>query len=298
MKRRSRGFSSVEILTSLTIGALLLGSLYRVVDQSMSLHNKVSRDSRTLIHLQFAMDRMVRHVKFSPRVILPLTTGTPRDVFAVALPESVDRDRDGYADADNDHDFLIDEDPGADMTNDGEAGIMGIDDDGDGIIDNGPTIDRSHDDDEDGTTNEDPANGVDDDGDGSIDEDAHDDQNGDNAAGRDGIDDDRDGFTDESSAADDDEDVDTDEDWIDPVVYRLVGTDLVERLPVPWDVDGDFQQTGSDFIESVVANDVSAFSVLRSRTATTDLLELTLTVLDSEGQAVSLTTTVRVGGAL
>jgi hypothetical protein len=296
--RRSRGFSSVEILTSLIMGALLLGSLYRVVDQSMGLHNQVSRDSRTLSHLQFAMDRMVRHIKFSSRVILPLTAGTPRDVFAVALPASVDRDRDGYADADNDRDGLVDEDPGSDMTNDGEAGIAGIDDDADGIVDNGSVIDRDHDDDEDGSTNEDPLNGIDDDGDGRIDEDAHDDQNGDGAAGRDGIDDDRDGFTDESAAADDDEDVDTDEDWIDPVVYRLEGTDLVERLPLPWDVDGDFQQTGRDYVENIIANDVSAFSVTRSRTATADLLELRLTINDAQGQAVNLTTTVRVGGAL
>jgi hypothetical protein len=61
-------------------------------------------------------------------------------VLAVALPPTLDRNGDGFADADNDHNGIADDDLPADETKDGAAGIKGIDDDGDGTADNGSGI--------------------------------------------------------------------------------------------------------------------------------------------------------------
>ena len=79
-------------------------------------------------------------VEASTRLMVPLevTTAT-RDVLAVALPPGLNRNGDGYADADNKN-GVVDDDLPADETNDGGAGIIGIDDDGDGLVDNGASF--------------------------------------------------------------------------------------------------------------------------------------------------------------
>ena len=38
------------------------------------------------------------------------------------------------------------------------------------------------------------------------------------------------------------------EDWYDPVVFYLNGDNLMQRTPVPWDVNGGGFVTGLDFI--------------------------------------------------
>ena len=81
-------------------------------------------------------------------------------------------------------------------------------------------------------------------------------------------------------------------------MYRLVGTTLIERIPVPWDTDGDFTQTGSDYVENTVLDNVTAFSAARTNTAATELLALKITIADDSGNPRMLSTTVRVGGAL
>ena len=50
---------------------------------------------------------------------------------------------------------------------------------------------------------------------------------------------------DEGAVADDDEDGSSDEDWYDPLVFYLAGSSLVQRTPVPWDVDSSGSVTGA-----------------------------------------------------
>jgi hypothetical protein len=197
--------------------------------------------------------------------------------------------------------MTIDEDLPNDNQHDFFPGIMLIDDDGDGTVDEGTGW---ADDDEDGAENEDPLDGIDNDGDGSIDEDPATDNNGDGCSGLCGVDDDADGSIDESSADDDDEDGNTFDDPYDPVVFYLQSGSLVERMPAPWDTDGisvpDGPVDGRDYIESVIAENVTRFRVERLDDGNVvEVIELTLELTSPlTGESVSLQSQVRVGGAL
>lgn len=221
-----------------------------------------------------------------------------RDVLAVTLDPTLDRDKNGWADADNDKDGQIDEDVGSDNNNDLAAGIYGIDDDNDGNIDESDKEDDDEDEDNTGNKDEDPVNNIDDDGDGSIDEDFSADVNGDEFAGLAGQDDDNDGSTDESNKEDDDEDEDNtgkkDEDWFDSVVFFLNGTTLMQRIPNLDPVDG------TDYTEHPIAENVSQFLVKRMMggDGKTVLVDFTLELTPPGGKPISLNTRIRVSGGL
>ncbi len=149
--------------------------------------------------------------------------------------------------------------------------------------------------------NEDRINGTDDDGDGIADEDPGADNNGDGCPGTCAVDDDADGALDEGAAADDDEDGVSDEDWYDPLVFYLAGSTLMQRTPVPWDENASGTVTGSDYVEQVIAANVTRFRVERIPLGggRAQLIDLTLALTDPQtGETVSLNTRVRVGGAL
>ena len=114
------------------------------------------------------------------------------------------------------------------------------------------------------------------------------------------VDDDGDGQVDEGNSADDDEDGIVDEDWLDAVVFYMQGGTLVERHPVPWDETANGFISGRDFIESVIAENVTRFRVERpvASSAGQQLVDLTLELTGPTGSVVSLTSRVRVGGAL
>ena len=144
---------------------------------------------------------------------------------------------------------------------------------------------------------EDPFNGVDDDADGSVDEDPGADNNGDGAPGIAGVDDDGDGNIDEGSADDDDEDGQSDEDWFDPVVFYLQGSSLTERRAVPWDESGDSLVSGRDYVESTIADNVTLlrFERVALSGGQQQLIDITLTLSDSDGDAFNLNARVRLG---
>lgn len=284
------------MLLALAAAAILMAALGGAVSGSLRTWSVVRERHDLVRQARFAMDQMVSALHATPRLLLPLpeNPATPyaesiRDVLAVALDPTLDRDGDGFADADNDEDGRLDEDSGNNLTKDGVAGIQGIDDDGDGAVDEGGGAD----DDEDGVNNEDPINGIDDDGDGAVDEDPGGDLNGDGSPGVVGIDDDGDGSTDEGNTNDDDEDGQTSEDWVDVRVFFLNGSNLMERTP---NVD---PADGSDFTESTIAVGVTQFRVervARGPTARTVLVDLSLELTGPSGEKVSLGSRVRIRG--
>ena len=295
--RSEAGLSLVEVLLALAISAVLIAALGGVVGPTLNAWEVAQRDNRLTREARFAVDRMTAAVRGTSRLFIPRAddpntaySESLRDVLAVALDPTLDRDGDGFADADNDKDGQVDEDYGHDSNWDNRNGIRGIDDDGDGLVDEGPAGD--HDDDEDGQEDEDPINGLDDDGDGAIDEDPGDDMNGDGEPGVAGVDDDLDTFTDEGSSHDDDEDGAINEDWIDTVVYFLNGTTLMERIP---DID---PADGRDFSESPIAENVNLFEVERLPPAAGDravLVKIRLELATPEGESVLLESRARVG---
>ena len=327
--QKQRGITLVELLITVAIATLLIAGLSGIVSIGLQSEDAIRERNDLTQQARFAMQRMVAAVHGTRRLMLPLADNPNTDwsehvreesvpakvpegsskkataVLAVTLSVTQDIDEDGFMDADNDKDGLIDEDIGFDNNDDNQPGIAGIDDDGDGLVDESSKEDDDEDEDTAGTKDEDPLNGIDDDADGSVDEDFGADMNNDQQPGLEGVDDDADGTKDESNKEDDDEDEDDrgtkDEDWFDTVVFYLRAGKLIERLPAFGDVNGDGSVTGADYTESVIADNVTRFRVERiprgdDRALRVDL-KLELKNPDSD-KIIELQTQVRIGGGL
>ncbi len=317
-RRLSAGFSLIELLFVLAISGLLLAGMQGMIGTVLKTEDAIGLRNDSLQQARYAMQQMLNAVRKTRRLMLPLGENpatawseSVRDVLAVTLDPSLDRDKDDWADGNNDKDFLdlnnngtrnageperIDEDPGGDLSWDLAAGIIGIDDDGDGLIDEehtgtGPL---GEDDDEDGTANEDGWENGDEDGDGSLDEDPKKQMNSDGLPGIGGVDDDGDGTVDEGDKNDDDEDGAVNEDWFDPVVFHLNGSTLLQRIPDINPVDG------TDYTEYPIAENVSDFVVKRipGNNGSTVLVDISLTLSPPGGEPVTLNSRVRVGSGL
>jgi prepilin-type N-terminal cleavage/methylation domain-containing protein len=315
-KYTQTGLTLLETLIAVAIAGILIAAISGFINTALNAGQSTHMQNDTLQQARFAMQRMNRAVSKSRQLRIPLGENTTtawsesvRNVLAVSLDPTLDRDKDGWADANNDKDYLdvnksgirdageperIDEDFDLDSNSDGKPGIMNIDDDGDGTIDEGSGAMARHDDDEDGNADEDPINGLDDDNDGAIDEDPHVDMNGDGKAGVISVDDDLDGTIDESSQDDDDEDGAVIEDWEDDQVFYLNGTTLMERLPNINAADG------TAYTEYPIADNVSQFRVERvlGANGSTVLVDIALTLSPSNGQPFSLNTRVGIGSGL
>lgn len=313
------GVTLVELLVTLTVGALLLVGFQQLFSTALTINNAQREEAELLRQARFAMSRIVETARSSPILLVPTQdragTNWPENireqtvpasppvgdsvlataVLAVTMPASWDIDQDGIADADNDGDGRVDEDWPDDITNDGEPGVRLVDDNGDGRVDEG-FFAAADDDEYFSFSNEDPVNGLDDDGDGNIDEDPPADMNDDNAPGVAGVDDDGDGSVDEGDDRDDDEDGQHDEDWLDPIVFAVQGSTLIERRAVPWDTNGDTVVTGADFVESVLAEHLTLFRVEASVSGSGDqLVDVTLTLTAESGAQVSVQRQIRIG---
>ena len=315
---RSQGFTLVELVLSVALGAMLLLGFQRLITSSLSVDDALASQTAATNNIRFAMKRMSQAVAGSQRLVLPLSddpgTNWPENVreqtdpptapigdstlatavLAVTVPPSWDANQDGVPDVDNDADGRYDEDWGYDNNNDADDGIRGIDDNGNGEVDE---FFFGTNDDESGGYDEDPIDGFDKDRDSSVDEDTGEDMNGDFQPGIGGVDDDGDGSVDEGSRDDDDEDGVSNEDWQDSLVFYLQGNSLIERRAVPWDTDSDTDIDGRDFVESVIAENVRSLRFERIPTTAdqTPHVSIALTLADNQGQVTQLATTVRLG---
>lgn len=324
-RMRHSGYTLVELLMALSLAAVVLAGLGGVTSMALSTYAAVSEKEALLVEARFAMDQMVRTASLSRQILLPLHDKALSDwpenireqtvpasppigsstlataVLAVTVPTAQDLDGDGFPDADDDRDGLIDEDLPDDADYGFSSGIYLIDDGGDGQVDEDSFGYTGDDDEYFLVGQEDPINGADDDADYNVDEDPPADNNGDGCPGRCGVDDDGDGQVDEGSSADDDEDGSEDEDWLNPVVFHLTGDVLVQRTPVPWDETGASGVTGRDFVVHPIAEHVTRFRVERMPVLLGDPesveLLLELTGPDS-GEVVQVETRVRIGGGL
>ncbi len=315
------GFTLVEMLIATALAGLLIAGLNGVIGQALTIQDSVSEKNDLTQQARFAMEQMVRVAGHSRLLLLPLSDNPSTNwrenmreqtvpaslpegsstrataVLAVTLPLYFDLDADGYADADDDRDGRIDEDLPANRTYSQSPGIYLIDDDGDGAVDEG----SANDDDESSTGNEDLVNGIDDDADNSVDEDPPPDMNADGCSGICGVDDDNDNLIDEAAVEDDDEDGQSNEDWLNAVVFYLDNGTLIQRTPVPWDENASGGISGKDFIVEPIAGNVTRFRVERLLSAggRAQLIDLTLELNSPvSGVSVSLHTQARLGGAL
>ena len=78
--------------------------------------------------------------------------------------------------------------------------------------------------------------------------------------------------------------------------FYLSSSDLIERIPVPYDVTGDGSISGRDYLEEIIAHDVVELGFERLDTSTTpELVRIVLKLENEEGERVELETTIRVG---
>jgi len=307
-----QGVTLLELLMVVAISALLIAGMQGLIGTGLNAESSTRTQNNTMQQARFAMQSMVNAVSGTRRLLLPLGENpatawseSVRNVLAVTLDPRIDRDQDGWADANNDKDYLdvnnngtrdlgeperVDEDFSNDSNDDNAPGISGIDDDGDGNIDEGGTFDN----DEDGFEYEDGQNHVDDDDDGSVDEDLSQDMSMDNEPGIGGVDDDYDGNVDEGFTNDDDEDGSRSEDWQDPVVYFITDTTLMQRIPNINPVDG------TDYTEYPIADNVTQLQIerLMGNDGETVLVDITLQISPPDMEAINLNTRVRVGASL
>ncbi len=258
-KQASSGLTLVEVLVSVVIYSIIMGGLYQVVSAAMVTWNGRKEREQLRSEGEWAMEEMVRHVRGSAWVLLPLIDTTPRSVLAVA-EEILDVNQDGVLDGDNDGDGRVNEDWSDDLTGDGEAGIIGIDDDFDGTTDEG----NDRNDDEESGDLDDPIDGSDNDGDGRIDEDPI------------------------GTGVDEDGDGTDDEDPVEPVVFYYDSTNkrLIERLP-------EYSTaTPADFTEVTIANNVARFEVERITSNSGVLIKIKLNLETATSNEISLNTRV------
>ncbi|OIN05584.1 PilW family protein [Oceanisphaera psychrotolerans] len=337
---RQQGLTLPELLGAVAILSLLMAGLGGLIGSALELQSAGQTKNTLAQEARFALARMTESVQNSHRLLLPLADNlatswsehirvetvpaSPPEgsstlataVLAVTLSPRQDLDGDGWADANNDKDFLdrnnngqrdpgeaerIDEDLDADNTLDGAPGIIGIDDDGDGSVDESSATNPARDNDEQGGHGDDPQGNGDQDGDGAIDEDMPADMNQDQKPGLAGIDDDFDGLIDEGSINhDDDEDGLAGEDNFEPVVYYLSGDQLIERWPAFSDQNGDSLVDGRDYTESVIAKGVTLLRIERVPLGggRAQLVDITLTLTQDADNSISLQRRVRLGGGL
>lgn len=294
----SAGFSLIEMMAAVAVTAILVLGLANVVNNTLAVNEQVRQRNQLAREARFAMSRMVAAVHGTRLLLVPQREKTStvhaesiRDpgVLAMTIDPTIDRDLDGFVDADNDKDGRIDEDLAGDATNDDAAGVYLIDDDNNGAIDDSWPED---DDEAFWTADEDPIDGLDNDGDGVVDEDPRGDMSADDAPGLAGVDDDGDGEIDEGHKNDDDEDGTNNDDWLDVVAFYLQGNQLFERRP---NIDPD---DGQDQTARVIADDVGDFRVelLPKDDNRQDLVDIQLR-LGTPPISVTLQQRVRVGGA-
>jgi len=304
LKGNSGGFTLVEILIALAFASILVVGTLGLATPALDSYHYSQARSDLVMQGNFAMEQMIDAVTKTRRLLLPLADNPDtsqneslRDLLAVTLDPLIDRNHDGYADANNDKDFFdtngnairdadelenIDEDIPPDNTNDSRPGIIHIDDDNDGLTDEWWFLGTMYtDNDEDGQTREDHIDGYDNDGDSSIDEDIprKNDQEGGDA-----------------NTYDNDGDGLKSEDWLDPVVFYVSGdgTRLLQRIPVVNAADG------ATFTEhALVQADSISLTVQRLTSLPGDrgdLVEITLQLDHSPGGKVLLQSRIRAGG--
>ena len=267
--RNEKGLTLLELLISIAILAIVVGSATLFTSTSINTQRQGTARSKLYLEGLLAMERMGSGIRRCTYFLIPNAQGPKRDILAFS--GKVNEDKDFYF---NDPLFpRIDEDPDHDMNLDDKPGIRGLDDNGNGFVDDGG---GKEDDDEDLSKNEDMLDGVDNDGDGNIDEDFNRDANGDNRPGIAGIDDNGNGLVDDGvDREDDDEDLSKNEDPLNASIYMFdSGSNTLREL---------FPHTGET---TDLSQHVTFFQVTYEAPERI-LIELTLSGNDGENVAFS-----------
>ena len=109
----SSGFTLLELLISIAILSIIMLGLQQVMGTALSAHRRTTEKTELLAQARYAMERMVMFVQETDQIAIP---AVDRLVVNERLLDTYDNDLhiylfegDGYLDADNDHNGLVNE---------------------------------------------------------------------------------------------------------------------------------------------------------------------------------------------
>ena len=108
------GLTLIELLISIAILSMIMIGLYQAMGTALSAHRETSSKTDLLQRARYAMERMVMFVQQTDTIYIPSADTL---VVSERLLDTYDNDLltykpegDGYLDADNDHDGMVNED--------------------------------------------------------------------------------------------------------------------------------------------------------------------------------------------
>jgi len=109
----SSGFTLLELLISIAILSMIMIGLQQVMGNALSTHRQTTEKTELLAQARYAMERMVMFVQETDQIDVP---SMDRLVVSERLIDTYDNENhiykpegDGYLDADNDHNGLVNE---------------------------------------------------------------------------------------------------------------------------------------------------------------------------------------------
>ena len=109
----SSGFTLLELLISIAILSIIMIGLHQVMGTALSAHRQTTEKTELLAQARYAMERMVMFVEETDQIEVP---SADKLVVSERLLDTYDNDShnyalegDGYLDADNDHNGLVNE---------------------------------------------------------------------------------------------------------------------------------------------------------------------------------------------
>jgi prepilin-type N-terminal cleavage/methylation domain-containing protein len=107
------GFTLLELLISMVILSIIMIGLHQAMDTALSAHRQTTERQELLTQARYAMERMVMFVQETDQLEIPAADNL---VLNERVLDTYDNDThayraegDGYLDADNDHDGVVNE---------------------------------------------------------------------------------------------------------------------------------------------------------------------------------------------
>ena len=111
--RDNSGFTLLELLISMVILSIIMIGLHQAMNTALSAHRQTTDRQELLARARYAMERMVMFVQETDQIEIPAADNL---VLSERVLDTYDNDThgymaegDGYLDADNDHDGVVNE---------------------------------------------------------------------------------------------------------------------------------------------------------------------------------------------
>ena len=107
------GFTLLELVISVAILSIIMIGLHQAMETALSAHSSAQEEQELAVRARYAMERMVMFLQETDQVQIP---SSDRLIVSERLLDTYDNlnnlyapEGDGYLDADNDHDYVVNE---------------------------------------------------------------------------------------------------------------------------------------------------------------------------------------------